>query len=169
LKIENVEVKSYVPVNDLQTCGSIHVAKTGRVVARIIQSGEGINCEGTLEGMVHTDGPMALGAKATWKGAELCTKSLHIEDGAKILGHLIVPWTRPADERKSPTKVIGETTPTGAGADSPTAPASIHEAHPPENPAAESPSSLGPLTADSLVETKIKPARLPAAASRSIN
>src|SRR5262245_15896903 len=68
LKVEDITVKSYLPVNDLQTCGRITIAKNGRVVAKVIRSGDGIDCEGTLEGAIETDGPISLTDKASWKG-----------------------------------------------------------------------------------------------------
>src|SRR5688572_27365872 len=61
LKVEDILVKTYLPVNDLQTCGKITVAKNGRVVAKIIRSGDGIECEGALEGAIETDGSLSLG------------------------------------------------------------------------------------------------------------
>jgi hypothetical protein len=42
IKIEDLIVKSYVPVNQVQTCGQIKVTKRGRIVARTVQSGDGI-------------------------------------------------------------------------------------------------------------------------------
>jgi hypothetical protein len=86
IKVENVTVKSYLPVNDLQTCGTITIAKNGRVVAKRIQSGDGIVCEGAMEGAVETEGPVELGPKASWKGPTLVGRSLKIADGAKLLG-----------------------------------------------------------------------------------
>ena len=41
IKVEDVVIKTYLPVNDLQTCGKIKITKRGRVAARRIQSGEG--------------------------------------------------------------------------------------------------------------------------------
>jgi len=98
LKVEDITVKNYLPVNDLQTCGRITITKTGRVVAKIIRSGDGIECEGALEAVIETDGEMLLGAKASWKGASLRSKSLNIADGAKLLGVVKVPWIRPEVE-----------------------------------------------------------------------
>jgi hypothetical protein len=96
LKVEDVHVKSYVPVNDLQTCGKITVARNGRVVARVIRAGEGIECEGTLEGAIEADDRVLLADKANWKGKSLVTRSLVVEDGAKLYGQVKVPWIRPA-------------------------------------------------------------------------
>lgn len=92
IKIEDVKVKSYLPVNDLQTCGKIIIAKNGRVVAKRIQAGDGIVCDGVLEGAVETEGDVKLGVKATWKGRQLLARSLHIADGAKLMGMVTVPW-----------------------------------------------------------------------------
>ncbi len=97
IKVENVTVKSYLPVNDLQTCGEVTITKRGRVVAKRIQSGEGIICEGAMEGAVETDGPVQLGGKSSWKGQRLAGRSLVIEDGATLLGHVKIPWDRDED------------------------------------------------------------------------
>jgi hypothetical protein len=95
LKVEDVHVKTYVPVNDLQTCGKITVAKNGRVVARVIRAGEGIDCDGTLEGAIEADDRIVLTDKSTWKGKTLMTRALVVESGAKLHGHVKVPWVRP--------------------------------------------------------------------------
>lgn len=94
IKVEDVVVKTYLPVNDLQTCGKVTITKKGRVVARRIQSGEGVECEGTIEGAIETDGPVLMGPKASWKGPTLLSRSLEIKDGAKLIGVITVPWTR---------------------------------------------------------------------------
>lgn len=91
LKVEDVNIKTYLPVNDLQTCGRIIVAKNGRVVAKVIQAGDGIECEGTLEGAITTPGELTMGPKASWKGKSLHSKSLRVEDGAKLHGYVKVP------------------------------------------------------------------------------
>ncbi len=94
IKVEDVQVKSYLPVNVLQTCGQILVTKRGRVAAKRIQSGRGIICEGTLEGSIETDGKLELGAKSSWKGKELQCRALTVADGATLNGHVQVPWER---------------------------------------------------------------------------
>ena len=104
LKVEDVVVKSYLPVNDLQTCGKITVTKSGRVVAKVIRSGDGIECEGALEGAIETDGTMLFGPKASWKGGLLCSRKLEIADGAKLIGAIKVPWTRPEPDAKGSAK-----------------------------------------------------------------
>ena len=48
IKVEDVVVKSYTPVNNLQTCGMIKITKRGRVAARRIQCGDGIICDGAI-------------------------------------------------------------------------------------------------------------------------
>ncbi|TVQ56586.1 MAG: polymer-forming cytoskeletal protein [Phycisphaerales bacterium] len=101
IKVEDVTVKSYLPVNDLQTCGEVTITKRGRVVAKRIQSGEGISCEGAMEGTVETDGPIELGAKSSWKGQRLVGHSLVIQDGATLLGRVTIPWNREQDEKAS--------------------------------------------------------------------
>ncbi len=99
---EDVVVKSYVPVNDLQTCGLIKITKRGRVAAKRIQSGAGIVCEGAMEGTIETDGEVQLGPKASWKGKLLQSRALAVADGAKLLGIVTVPWQRPESEQRPP-------------------------------------------------------------------
>ncbi len=110
IKVEDVVIKSYLPVNDLQTCGKITITKRGRVAARRIQCGEGIVCEGTIEGSIETDGEVQLGPKASWKGKALQSKSLSVADGAKIDGVVEVPWIRP-EGASTPTPRRSVTTP----------------------------------------------------------
>ena len=90
IKVEDVVVKSYTPVNNLQTCGMIKITKRGRVAARRIQCGDGIICDGAMEGTIETDGDVRLGPKATWRGKSLRSRSLAIADGAKLLGAISV-------------------------------------------------------------------------------
>ncbi len=94
IKVEDVRIKSYLPVNDLQTCGKITVTKRGRIAAKLIQAGQDIACEGSIEGKVEADGDVKLGAKATWKGEALQSKSLAVKEGATLLGKVKVPWDR---------------------------------------------------------------------------
>ena len=103
IKIEDVVVKTYIPVIDLQTCGRIRITKRGRVAARRIQSGEGITCDGVMEGAVETDGDVHLGPKASWKGSTLLSRSIKIDAGAKMVGVVTVPWHRPepVEEKKT--------------------------------------------------------------------
>ena len=86
IKIEDVIVKTYIPVIDLQTCGRIKITKKGRVSAKRIQSGDGITCDGTMEGAVETDGDVLLGPKASWKGSTLLSRSIKIAADAKMIG-----------------------------------------------------------------------------------
>ena len=95
-----------MPVVDLQTCGRITVTKKGRIAAKRIQSGDGIDCDGTIEGCVETDGDVRLGPKATWKGKTLLGRSLHIAPGAKLIGLITVPWTRPEPAIKKKKKTV---------------------------------------------------------------
>jgi cytoskeletal protein CcmA (bactofilin family) len=87
-------VKSYIPVVDLQTCGSIRITKRGRVAAQRIQCGDGIVCEGAMEGSIETDGDVHMGPKAYWKGKTLQSRALEIAAGAKLIGVVTVPWRR---------------------------------------------------------------------------
>jgi hypothetical protein len=98
IKVEDVVIKSYLPVNDLQTCGHLKITRRGRVAAKRIQSGEGIDCEGTIEGNVETESTVNMGAKSSWKGTMLKSSTLVIKDGATLTGGVRVPWTRDDDE-----------------------------------------------------------------------
>lgn len=104
LKVEDILIKTYLPVNDLQTCGKIIIAKNGRVVAKLIRSGDGIECEGALEGVIETDGELNLGPKASWKGKNLYSRALAIADGAQLVGYVKVPYHRPEPEKKPERK-----------------------------------------------------------------
>jgi hypothetical protein len=94
IKVEDVRVKTYLGLIDLKTCGRISITRRGRVAARIIQSGGGIECEGAMEGNVETDGAIQLGPKASWKGRTLQSRTLTVADGATLLGRITVPWAR---------------------------------------------------------------------------
>jgi hypothetical protein len=65
------------------------------VVAKVIRAGAGIDCDGTLEGAIEADNHVTLTGKSTWKGKTLQAPSLVIDEGAKLLGHVRVPWQRP--------------------------------------------------------------------------
>ena len=103
IKIEDVIVKTYIPVIDLQTCGRIKITKRGRVAAKRIQSGDGITCDGVMEGAVETDGDVDFGPKASWKGSTLLSRSIKIAAGAKLIGVVTVPWQRPEPVKKKET------------------------------------------------------------------
>jgi len=94
IKVEDVRVKTYLGLIDLKTCGRISITRRGRVAAKIIQSGDGIDCEGAMEGSVETDGSVQLGPKAAWKGPTLQSRTLAVEEGATLLGRITVPWVR---------------------------------------------------------------------------
>jgi len=104
IKIEDVIVKTYIPVVDLQTCGRIKITKRGRVAARRIQAGDGIECDGIMEGSIETDGDVRFGPKSSWKGTSLLSRSIEIAAGAKLVGIVTVPWHRPEPAKKKKTK-----------------------------------------------------------------
>ncbi len=104
IKIEDVIVKTYIPVVDLQTCGRIKITKRGRVAARRIQAGDGIECDGIMEGSIETDGDVHFGPKSSWKGTSLLSRSIEIAAGAKLVGIVTVPWHRPEPAQKKTTK-----------------------------------------------------------------
>lgn len=103
IKIEDVVVKTYIPVVDLQTCGRIKITKRGRVCARRIQCGDGIDCDGAMEGNIETDGDVHFGPKSSWKGNALLSRSVKIAAGAKLVGIVTVPWHRPEPPDKKTT------------------------------------------------------------------
>ncbi len=103
IKIEDVIVKTYIPVVDLQTCGRIKITKRGRVAARRIQSGDGIDCDGIMEGAIETDGDVHFGPKSSWKGKSLLSRTIDIAAGAKLIGIVTVPWHRPEPAKKKKT------------------------------------------------------------------
>ena len=102
IKVEDVQVKSYLPVNDLQTCGRIKVTRRGRVAAKRLQSGHGLICEGSVEGSIETDGAVELGSRSSWKGSLLQSSTLIVADGATLHGHVLVPWAR--EEQEAPKR-----------------------------------------------------------------
>ncbi len=98
IKIEDVVIKSYLPVNELQTCGSIHITKRGRVAAKLVSAGGDIKCEGIVEGAMTTPGELSFGPKATWAGAYLRGRRLTISPGASLEGVITIPWRAPPEE-----------------------------------------------------------------------
>lgn len=152
LKVEDVHVKTYVPVNDLQTCGKITVAKNGRVVAKVIRAGAGIDCDGTLEGAIEADDHMVLNDHSTWKGKTLLTRSLVIQDGAKLHGHVKVPWERPVPPPTATTPLRNKPAPGSAAkvaAAAATSVASATEVKPRSNTTAASTEDSGETPHDS--------------------
>ena len=104
IKVEDVVIKTYLPVNDVQTCGMITVTKRGRIAARRVQSGDGVVCEGSIEGKVETPGPVQLGPKSSWKGPALTSKTLAVDDGAKLVGHVTVPCDEATTDERAEQK-----------------------------------------------------------------
>ena len=91
IKVEDLVVKTYVPVNDLQTCGKIRVTKRGRVAAKRVQCGGRILIEGTIEGEVSTEEGVRVSAKGSWRGRSLRSATLEVVDGAQLEGFVEVP------------------------------------------------------------------------------
>lgn len=90
IKVEDVVVKSYLPVNDLQTCGRIEVTIRGRIAARRVQGGDAVECLGTIEGSIETQGAVSFGPRASWRGGVLRGTVLRIAEGAKLEGRIEV-------------------------------------------------------------------------------
>ncbi len=107
IKIEDMVVKTYVPVVDLQTCGRIRITKRGRIAAKRIQCGDGITCDGAIEAAIETDGDVSFGPKSSWKGTTLQSRSIKVAAGAALLGVVKVPWQRPEVNKKENQKTAG--------------------------------------------------------------
>lgn len=119
IKVEDVVVKNYLPVNDVLTCGLITVTKRGRIAAKRVQSGDGVVCEGAIEGKVETPGPVQLGAKASWKGDALISGTLAVTEGATLNGRVTVPCapedvTTAQDRRPELVRVVDPPDPTAS-------------------------------------------------------
>lgn len=91
IKVEDIVVKSYLGVINLQTCGKIMITKRGRLNARLVQAGEGVFCEGVVQGSIETNGPTSMGPKSQWKGGHLRCPRLYIQEGAQLTGDVSVP------------------------------------------------------------------------------
>lgn len=96
IKVEDVVVKSYLPVNDLQTCGRVEVTVRGRVAARRVQGGDAVACLGTIEGSIETQGLVSFGPRASWRGGVLRGTALRIAEGAKLEGRIEVAPAAPS-------------------------------------------------------------------------
>lgn len=83
LKVEDITIKGPHSVRKIQTCGRILVEVKGLLLAPIIQTGDGLEVKGSLEGNVTTYGPVVLGPKARWKG-DCKAPALTVELGAII-------------------------------------------------------------------------------------
>ena len=82
--VGDMTVKTLKPVQKVQTCGKIIVAKRGRIIADLIVAVEGIEVEGVIDAKkVISGGPVTLAKKAEWRG-DLMAPSLQIADGAKV-------------------------------------------------------------------------------------
>lgn len=91
--VEDIVVKSYLGVRNVETCGRLIVTRKGRVVAQQrIVAHEGIELEGKLECKeALVTGPVVLGPKAEWRG-DLAALSLSVAEGATIRrGYFAVP------------------------------------------------------------------------------
>lgn len=91
LSVEDVVIKTAHSVRKLQTCGRLQVAAKGLLIAPVIEAQEGVEVLGTLEGNVHSGGPVSIGPKAHWKG-DCRAPSLRVELGAQIArGYFVIP------------------------------------------------------------------------------
>ncbi len=99
--VENITIKGYKGVNRVETTGTLHVTKRGRVVAQheVVAFG-GIEVHGQLHCKeARSAGPVILKAGCDWKG-DLTAPSLIVEKGAMIQGgHFRIPVDPLADHR----------------------------------------------------------------------
>ncbi|MFH2000315.1 MAG: hypothetical protein ABIK28_11580 [Planctomycetota bacterium] len=85
--VEDIVVKTYVGVTNLETCGKLIVKRRGHAAAlhRIVAL-SGIEVDGQLHcEYALTAGPTFIGKKAEWKG-DLQSPSLTVEIGSVITG-----------------------------------------------------------------------------------
>lgn len=91
--VEDIVVKTYYGVTNIETCGKLIVKKRGHAAAlhRVVAL-EGIEVQGQLHcEYALTAGPTYIGKKAEWKG-NLATPSLTTEPGCVITdGYFTVP------------------------------------------------------------------------------
>ena len=87
VKIEDIVIKSYYAVTNIETCGKLIIKRRGRVSAvKKIVAHKGIELEGKLQCKeAHCAGTVRIGKKAEWKG-DLRAMSLVTQPGGKILG-----------------------------------------------------------------------------------
>jgi hypothetical protein len=93
LKVEDIVVKSYTGVVNLETCGRLIVRPKGHAVAKSrIVALAGIEVKGRIHcKRAMSEGQVLLSKKSEWKG-DLRAASLVVESGAVILGgHFKVP------------------------------------------------------------------------------
>lgn len=91
--LEDIVVKSYKAVFNVETCGKLIVKKGGRVVAqKRIVAHAGIESDGVIQCKTAITGShVRLGKKSEWRG-DLRTPTLIVEPGAKIqTSHFSVP------------------------------------------------------------------------------
>lgn len=83
LRTDDIVIKRSTTHARVQTCGTIHITKRGRLYAGLIQSSRGVTVEGTLHGQVITRGPVVIGPRGKWTGG--CTAPmLTVHEGARI-------------------------------------------------------------------------------------
>lgn len=98
LLVEDVIVKSLEAVRKIQTCGSVHVQKKGRIMAQLVEAQGGVFVEGVMDANVISGGLVKIGPKAQWKG-DCRAASLAIEGGCVITsGYFVVPDPALAEE-----------------------------------------------------------------------
>lgn len=99
--VEDLVIKNYQGVTNVETCGKLTVTRRGNVVAknRVVAFG-GIEMLGRLQcGEALVAGQVVIGAKAEWKG-DLHAMSILVRDGAKIGGgHFLTPDDPLAEHR----------------------------------------------------------------------
>lgn len=83
--VEDIVVRNAQGNTTLQTCGRLVVEKRGRVTAKKIQAGQGVEMLGILQASVESGGEVRIGPTGNWTG-DCCAKSLRVEPGGVIVG-----------------------------------------------------------------------------------
>jgi len=111
--VEDIVVKSYKPVFNVETCGKLIVRRNGRVLAqKRVVAHEGIEVEGFLQCKeAESSGLVQIGPKAEWQG-DLRSPVLSVEAGAKIRGgHFRIPDDPLADAKREDKEKGGKDPP----------------------------------------------------------
>ena len=92
LFVGDLHITTLKPVQKVQTCGRITVAKKGRIIADTVIAVEGMDVEGIVDAKrVISGGHVSIGPKAQWRG-DLSAPSLVIALGAQVRwSHFNIP------------------------------------------------------------------------------
>ena len=86
--LEDITVRSYLGALRVATAGTLHVLRTGTVIAGDVRAAD-LRVDGTVRGRVEVLGHAALGPHAVVQG-RLQARSLHRDPGARVEGELVI-------------------------------------------------------------------------------